>query len=225
LKKYKEVVEWAEKGISLFPEMKIFKTQKQTALEEIEKEKKRAAELLALKKSRLKIKKELEGAFKEKGIVMGDFLYPSLQQYLDKSRIYLDHETNQLHFPVLFYYPEFKQSDFIQDFCERDTFGDHLRNMFPGDYFCPWDQEKKYVFFNLEVYLITNASEALKKEEKKEERKQKKMRVRHETELLKVLKHREFVVPGLPVFWVVVKESKYKDVFLQTPVSAFLQES
>lgn len=34
-----------------------------------------------------------------------------------EGKVYLD-DNNQLHWPVYFLYPEYNQSDFIEDFCE-----------------------------------------------------------------------------------------------------------
>jgi hypothetical protein len=135
---------------------------------------------------------------------------------MENAPVYLD-EAKKMHWPVLFLYEEHGASDFIKDFCEDDTFGTHLERMFPVDQRCDWDVEKKYIHPNLEVYFIANHVVPFKSKLKKEKRKRK-IRVKHTTALKTVLTHPEYVVPGFPVFWIVVNESKYKEQFLQREI-------
>ncbi|PVD22998.1 hypothetical protein C0Q70_16259 [Pomacea canaliculata] len=54
-------------------------------------------------------------------------------------------EKGCLHWPVLLLYPEYAQTDFIQNFCENSTFEDHLVQMFgPDTEPPPWDIEHKH---------------------------------------------------------------------------------
>nr|XP_033771380.1 tetratricopeptide repeat protein 4 isoform X3 [Geotrypetes seraphini] len=58
------------------------------------------------------------------------------------AKVYLD-ENNNLHWPVLFLYPEYRLTDFISAFHESSRFIDHLVMMFAEDQ-PPWDVERKY---------------------------------------------------------------------------------
>ena len=54
-------------------------------------------------------------------------------------------EENILVWPVLFLYPEFGETDFIEEFRETDRFLDHLEVMFGAGVERPaWDVENRY---------------------------------------------------------------------------------
>lgn len=158
----------------------------------------------------------------KRGISIGRLLFPIMDDYLTSSNVkpYMDEKTKELHWPVLFYYDEYNQVDFIQDFCESDQFGSHLQLMFDGKNFCQWDTEKKYIHDQLEVYVIVNHVKPYLKdtEGKKHNTRSRKVRIKHTTTLKQVLEHPEYVVPGYPVFYIVVKESNFKTEFLKRPI-------
>jgi len=122
-------------------------------------------------------------------------------------------EKGLIHFPVLFIYEEHHVVDFIQDFCETDTLGDHLARMFPGDDFPDWDIARKYVYNVLEVYSVLNHTKPLNKNIENQKRKRK-VKLRHESQIIKLLTHPEYIVPGMPVFYIVRKDTKTKSQFL-----------
>ncbi|KAK7865061.1 hypothetical protein R5R35_007188 [Gryllus longicercus] len=65
------------------------------------------------------------------------------------SKVHL--ENNRLVWPVIFLYPEYQTTDFIQEFSEDSTFEDQLNVMFEV---CPeWDVEEKYKPPHLQVYF------------------------------------------------------------------------
>jgi len=115
----------------------------------------------------------------------------------------------------LFVYEEYHIIDFIKDFCEEETFEEHLQRMFPGDEFPDWDAFKKYVFNDLNVYCIVNQTTP-NIEEKKERKRKRKVKVHPTTKLIKVLQHPEYIVPGIPVFYIFRKDTKAKTTFLNT---------
>ena len=51
--------------------------------------------------------------------------------------IHID-SSNILHIPILIYYPEFNQTDFIQNSSENDILKDHFTEIFKDP--LPWDQ-------------------------------------------------------------------------------------
>lgn len=181
----------------------------------------------ALERQR-KLERERESVMKQKGawvkmlhernVAIGPYLFESINDYLTSSgtKPYLNKQDKEIHWPVLFLYDEYRQLDFIQDFAENDTFGDHLKVMFPGDSFCEWDAEQKYVHSKIEIFFVVNQSPAfLKKEANPGGSRPRKIKVNHTTPLRKVLEHPEYVVPGYPVFYIVVAGSKFKEEFLK----------
>lgn len=175
----------------------------------------------------LKIEMERDSVMKQKGtwvkmlhdrnVAIGPYLFDTMGDYL-QGGIKPHLKEKEMHWPVLFLYDEVRQLDFIQDFAENDTIGDHLRVMFPGDTFCDWDTKHKYVHSNLEVYFVLNQSPAYLKKESQAAviaPRPRKIKVNHATPLKKVLEHPEYVVPGYPVFYIVVTGSEFKEAFLK----------
>jgi hypothetical protein len=147
----------------------------------------------------------------KRGIVLGKSLFNTHQQY--DAKVCLD-ESNILHWPVMFLYEEYNQSDFIRDFSEAEPFINHLSYMFPPDNYPPWDKEKKYVANNLEIYFEAGSVETLKKSTR--EYKKRWIKVKLTTSLGKVLSHPDYVVPGkFPVFHIVASDSKFKGELLK----------
>jgi len=144
---------------------KIDKMQKIKQKEQEAKEKKRNEEESIFQNLKLR------------NIVMGEPLFDMMNQYTPytsekTNRFVTADQRGMLHWSVLFLYEEHHQSDFIQDFCELDTIGDHLRVMFPASQkrldnlsagsqnevaFAQWDLEKKYVCDSIEIYIQTNS--------------------------------------------------------------------
>ena len=155
----------------------------------------------------------------ERNVAIGPYLFDTMGDYLQNgAKPYMDEKSREMHWPVLFLYDEYRQLDFIQDFAENDTFGDHLKVMFPGDSFCEWDEKQKYVHSNLEVYFVVNQSPAFLKKESQAAviaPRPRKIKVNHNTPLKRVLEHPEYVVPGYPVFYIVVTGSEFKEAFLK----------
>jgi len=112
----------------------------------------------------------------------------------------------ELFWPVVFAYPEYFQTDFIQRMSEMHTFEDHLRMMFPPDGpAAPWDVRGEYVASALKVYLQVALENHVHPEAKKL------VAVKPGTCLLTLLQRRDFKV-GLPVT-VAVVSAAYEPVF------------
>uniref|UniRef100_A0A1A7XCB6 Tetratricopeptide repeat domain 4 n=1 Tax=Iconisemion striatum TaxID=60296 RepID=A0A1A7XCB6_9TELE len=121
-------------------------------------------------------------------------------QEVTGAHVFLD-QQGLLHWPVLFFYPEHQQSDFISAFCENTCFRDHLTVMF-GEELPPWDTDRKYLPQNLQLYF-------------EDEEKQTLYQVDPDTSLLKILQHKRFFVrSGSPSFIVLVKGSSFWKTFL-----------
>ncbi|KAL5970079.1 Tetratricopeptide repeat protein 4 [Taenia solium] len=100
---------------------------------------------------------KLSGAFKQlaaRGIVI-DFEQPpvGLPEHA-AVEISFDH-MNLIHWPVLFMYPEFSQTDFVQDVAEYLTIRECLKHVLNPSEPPPWDKEKAYTTSEdkLEVYF------------------------------------------------------------------------
>ena len=71
-------------------------------------------------------------------------------------------EDGLAHWPVMFVYPEARQTDEVQDVRETDTFADHLDVMFPSDApGMPWDPSGAYRRAALELWYLSHAAQPL----------------------------------------------------------------
>ncbi|RUS81357.1 hypothetical protein EGW08_010889 [Elysia chlorotica] len=118
------------------------------------------------------------------------------------AKVHLD-ASGTLHWPVLFLYPEFTETDFIHAFCETNCFYDHLTHMFgPEAEPANWDTERKYKADSIEIFFENKDEEKLYK-------------VNPDDSLLDVLKHKKYeVTAGTPTFILMVKDSKFQREFL-----------
>lgn len=85
-----------------------------------------------------------------------DALEPTFPAAVNK-RVHFAEETGNnstLVWPVLFIYPEFGETDFIEQFQEDQVFSDHVLAMFGPDVgAAPWDTEAKYVHDRIKIYF------------------------------------------------------------------------
>ncbi|KAL5068020.1 hypothetical protein RYX36_018907 [Vicia faba] len=182
--------------------------------------------------------KELISAMENRDLKIGKAMYRELtglkKPVLDK--------TNILHWPVLLLYAEVMSSDFIEDFCETDMFSDHLDMVFAEDQPLSWDVENNYKREFIELYYDAGSGPRLSKEkllcyllegtaaasngvgsgdEEKdavEDLKQntgspKWIKVNERRTLHDVLKESKFIIPEIPVFYVVSKKSSFYSKF------------
>ncbi|XP_065874500.1 uncharacterized protein [Euphorbia lathyris] len=179
--------------------------------------------------------KGLLSAFEDRGLKIGKPMFQELvgprKPVLDKNKI--------LHWPVLILYPEVMSSDFIEDFCETDMFSAHLDMMFSENSpSLPWDEENQYTREAIEVYYEANSGVRLSNSkilhyllegtaganlESTDEQKNeiegkgnlqgngssKWIKMNEKRTLSDVLKQADFIIPGIPVFYVVSKNSSF----------------
>ncbi|KAL0584579.1 hypothetical protein ABG067_005602 [Albugo candida] len=152
---------------------------------------------------------------------------------------HVENETNDMVWPVLFLYDEYQTSDLVEAFGEHDTFVEHLANMFPeGGPYCKWDIEESYQASNLLLYVRANESIPFHTEEdwyvalaeepepEQEERERIEREERHAlqteewiqisllNELVNLLQHKSYVVPGIPIIHVQARNSKANRAFI-----------
>ena len=102
------------------------------------------------------------------------------------------------------------QSDFIQDFSEREHLASHLLEMFGerAENSPPWDHERRYSLGRLAVYAPFQHHETNKPSY---------VRIRVEEPLMPQLKKAQAIgyeIPGVPTLQVVVQESVYEKHFV-----------
>ncbi|CAA0163219.1 unnamed protein product [Arabidopsis thaliana] len=172
-------------------------------------------------------------AIENRGVKIGKAMYRELtglkKPMLDKNNI--------LHWPVLLLYAEAMTSDFVEDFCETDI----ALNMFSEDSPpLPWDKNNEYSRDVIELYYEASSGTPLPRsrvlqyllegtkgsqaettgEEDTSATKTPSylkgssgmVKVNERRTLHDVLKEPKFVIPEIPVFYIVSKRSKfYKD--------------
>jgi hypothetical protein len=172
--------------------------------------------------------KKLVSAIEERGIKTGMAQY---KEVMGLRKPYLDRD-NIIHWPVLLLYPQVMSTDFVEDFCETDMLASHLDIMF-SDSCLPlsWDKENAYTRDAIELYYERNAGNCayktdltkyllegtaashltiddndqdeagFKPEAKSGDRW---VKVNEKRTLYDVLKEPDFIIPMIPVFYVVI---------------------
>ncbi|XP_029644404.1 tetratricopeptide repeat protein 4 [Octopus sinensis] len=210
LKKFSDAIKWCEAGLKFEPENEKLSALKEKSLKlkkiqdrDLRKQQlqERKADVLESKlfneihKRHIKMKTDKQNG---KTILSLSDLEGSNP---GGAKVYLD-DAGLLHWPVLFMYPEYNQSDFIESFSENHCFSDHILEMFQSC-MVPWDEEHKYVPENIEIYFEENKTESL-------------FRIPPEKSLLEILQHENFtVIGGTPAFILLVANSKFKGEFLK----------
>lgn len=139
LKDYRNCIEFCktnrEKSFDLLTEyekkasLELKKAERNERKEKLEANKRRNAELI------------IAQTVEKRGIKYVGSLFESIHPAAGGKHVTLD-PSKQLVWPVLFLYPEYGQSDFIESFEENQTFSDHLNVMF--EEFPEWDIKRKY---------------------------------------------------------------------------------
>eukprot|EP01083_Nonionella_stella_P056513 148775_1 len=164
-------------------------------------------ELKQQKQMELQRKKEKErNAVKDKlmarGIVVGKEDKYNLSETYGKYKIKYDAKMDKLQFPVMFIYPQHNQSDFIKCFGENQHFVDHLNQMFkPLAYAGPsWDKEDEYLSHRLCVFYET---------------KDRFVNVNVNKSLKDIVERKDYVIPMIPVFFVLSKDAPFTSEFIK----------
>ncbi|XP_065069415.1 tetratricopeptide repeat protein 4-like [Rhopilema esculentum] len=215
LKRFDDCIQWCDNGLQIDANEKRLVNLRQKSIgaqksQDRDKRKREASEKKIRQKTmRLASALEerhinIEGSEKEKSSSdLLERIKSSSEHQPQDGKLYID-ESNQLHWPVYFLYPEFNQSDFIEDFCENHRFIDHLDLMF--DAACPpdWDQDKKYRVENLQLFY-------------EDRQRNKCVEVSLYKTLKGVLSDKRYVVRcGAPGFLVLSKASDFYENFKKT---------
>ncbi|KAK7267469.1 hypothetical protein RIF29_20143 [Crotalaria pallida] len=222
-----EAQDYCQKGLQLDPNNEELKKFDQKINLKIAENKKHEAEV----SKAVAEAKELVSAIENRGLKIGKAMYRELtglrKPVLDKNNI--------LHWSVLLLYAEVMSSDFIEDFCETDMFS--LSHIFAEDQPLPWDVENNYKREFIELYYEAGSGLVLSKERllhcllegtaasgelriddeekdpvdnfKHSMGSPKWINVNERRTLHDVLKEPNFIIPGIPVFYVVSKRSSF----------------
>nr|CAB3267344.1 tetratricopeptide repeat protein 4-like [Phallusia mammillata] len=215
LKRYQDAMDWSKVLLSLDADNTIGNQIYEKSKNSLQIQKRDQRKNEHEKEKQRQAKKSLITAIKQRGIQLSsiskdahdnsdeeeDSLKLSEFETLNvsKSMVHLD-DKGSLIWPVMFVYPEFKTTDFIEEFHETSIFLDHLSIMFEQQ--PDWDTEQHYKLENLEVYYENRQTENLHK-------------VTMESTLLSVLKEKSMVVQaGTANFIILSRTSKFYDYFM-----------
>ncbi|KAF5903177.1 tetratricopeptide repeat protein 4, partial [Clarias magur] len=186
LRNYTEALQWCDEGLRVQPTDKKLQELRTTADKQKRAAERDARKAKAKEKKQQNERGALLAAIKERGIRllkpekashrvsdsedddgdegptagMAELSLDGLSsQEATGAQVYLD-EQGALHWPVLFLYPEHRQTDFISAFCENSSFIDHLAVMF-GEELPPWDTDRKYQPQNLQLFCEDHEKEHL----------------------------------------------------------------
>ncbi|XP_077861639.1 tetratricopeptide repeat protein 4-like [Saccoglossus kowalevskii] len=202
LRKYEKCLDWCDMALKISPtDKKLLETR---TLADQGKRKQERDERIKAKKMKQKAeeKRVLETAIQQRGITIKNIEAP--EDYSEGS----GHEPiidsdGVIHWPVLFLYPEYAQSDIIADFNENHRFVEHLNEMFKEDEYAGWDAEKKYRAERIEIYYEDMSSRKLN-------------RVMPDMTLAEAITMKGYTLhPYTPHFIILVAGSPFKDHYFE----------
>ncbi|RIB16624.1 hypothetical protein C2G38_2189450 [Gigaspora rosea] len=202
LDKIDQALDCCEHGLGIEPNNLVLQQLKETCIKRQEILNQKAK----IKEERERKEREKQEALK-KAIKMRNIKMETTSNTpISPHSVHLDSEIQQLIWPVVFLYPEYKESDFIEAFNEENTFLDHLEVIFEQP--APWDIERKYTSNNIQIYYEYTLSTG-------NEEKQKLIRIGKNCTLKEVLSHPKYVVKnGIPNFIILPHQGKFQEEFL-----------
>nr|ACO15148.1 Tetratricopeptide repeat protein 4 [Caligus clemensi] len=164
LSRYEESMEFCDKVLSLFPGHEEIRALRSKVLtKKSEKERNERKKALHLKKEKTDFD-SLMKEIKTRGIQLSfskrkdpedcslEDLVPVHPYAPQAQRVHL--REGSLIWPLIFVYPEFHQSDFIQEFSEEDLFRDHINAVFdPQAEPPPWDSQNHYLPSEVQAFF------------------------------------------------------------------------
>jgi len=169
---YAEAIKWCDAALILDPKDEKALTQRKEA----ERKKKgqdrdRRKQELMLKKERAR-KAAMIRAVKDRGLRVGDLadlgtvdvdledvdavdaldLSAFESNHPSGAKVVVDESDGSMTWPVMFMYPEYGETDFIQAFNEKVTFQSQIDVMFGAENRPPWDADGKYTAHNLLLF-------------------------------------------------------------------------
>ncbi|KAJ2159568.1 HSP70/90 co-chaperone [Coemansia sp. RSA 552] len=119
----------------------------------------------------------------------------------------LDQATGHVLWPVVFLYPETKESDFVQQFDETTTLRDMLAQVLADP--PPWDTARKYTIDNVDTYFLARPVGGTERDERL-------VKVAIGMRLGAVLDSPKYVIQdGIPNFLVLPRGDKFTEGFVE----------
>nr|XP_024932797.2 tetratricopeptide repeat protein 4 homolog isoform X2 [Ziziphus jujuba var. spinosa] len=158
--------------------------------------------------------KELLSVIVKRGYKIGK---PMLREITRSRKPVWDKNKNNIHWPVLLLFPEVMACDFIEDFCDTDMFSSHLDIMF-SEIHLPQllDKQNNYTREAVEVYYEAKEEDASEDSDSgisADKGSSRWVKINEKSTLEDVLKQPDFVIQGIPAFYVVSKISKFYNEF------------
>ncbi|WIA28095.1 hypothetical protein OEZ86_010677 [Tetradesmus obliquus] len=224
-----------QQGLELEPEAaELLQIQQELAASRKQHEDQQAAQAAA-REAALAPSRKLAAAIVLKGyrLTLPEVHVGSKQPYVDKQ--------GALHWPVMLLYPETGQQDVIEDWHEEDLVAEHLDVMFgPDAPSIDWDTAGEYSRQRVQLYYLSNAGQPLKQDQlvdalhgKWPERDPQAgpkrygsssshwVPVDESLSLQQVLLAPDHVIPGVPLFWVLARDTQYQARFLAEELRRF----
>ncbi|KAL3869098.1 hypothetical protein ACJMK2_041823 [Sinanodonta woodiana] len=216
MRKYDECIYWCDAALMIDPHNKVILELRKSAdkmKRDVDRDKRKAqAQERKDREEDLKLLKVIQSRGIQlagmKNDSQGRQLDPTLLTSLEvhnpsKARVHLDAD-NILHWPVLFLYPQYTETDYIEAFCEKHRFIDHLQDMFGPDVPPPpWDKEGFYTPDRLQIFYEDKEKEKLYK-------------VNKEWTLLHCLQQKRYkVFGGTPTFLLLPSGTTFETEFLK----------
>lgn len=224
-----------QQGLALEPEAaELLQIQQELAASRKQHEDQQAAQAAA-REAALAPSRKLAAAIVLKGyrLTLPEVHVGSKQPYVDKQ--------GALHWPVMLLYPETGQQDVIEDWHEEDLVAEHLDVMFgPDAPSIDWDTAGEYSRQRVQLYYLSNAGQPLKQDQlvdalhgKWPERDPQAgpkrygsssshwVPVDESLSLRQVLLAPDHVIPGVPLFWVLARDTQYQARFLAEELRRF----
>ncbi|CAG8516836.1 5122_t:CDS:2 [Paraglomus occultum] len=154
LDKMDEALDCCERGLQIEPQNKAFQTEKQKCLNHKQVLDQKRREKTERDRTLRETKEAIDRSINSRGIrtkTTSDAPSTDAQVHLDPEN------PDRLIWPVFFLYPEYRESDFISQFHEDDTFLDHLEVMFESP--APWDKDFKYKPKTIKIYFETDSDD------------------------------------------------------------------
>ncbi|KAJ1757262.1 HSP70/90 co-chaperone [Coemansia sp. RSA 2167] len=121
----------------------------------------------------------------------------------------LDPESAHLLWPVVFLYPESKESDFVQQFDEATSLYDMLATVLAQP--PPWDNQQRpaYTVDSVDTYFLARPLGGMEKDERL-------VKVKSTMRLATILENPKYnILDGIPSFLVLPKSSPFTDQFIE----------
>lgn len=236
LKKYDQAVMLAEQGLALETDTPELERLKRDALHELQAEERRTEERATREAAKRGPARQLATTL----ISLRNWQIGKPQLSIGDRKPVVDDE-GLVHWPVMFVYPETMQTDAVEDFAEADSLQQHLDIMFSAD--APtldWDEDHAYTRDRLELYYLSHAAKPLPLDQLVEvlyggwpqdlkdaapqrygPKASKWCIVKQASLLGEILSKPDYVIPGIPVFFVVSRGSEYRKRFLSDEVPLF----